>query len=182
MDDLDLVRQFQAGSERAFNELVLKHRRGVYLTAVGLLGNPDDADDITQDVFLKVYGSIGTFRGDSAVYTWIYRICVNLCLNAIRKRKTRSFIGLESLAAATPEAERADADLEISELNEHARRAIASLPEKQRAVFLLRHFRGLPHAEIARIMDRDEGTIKANYFQAIKKLKARLGPYFRDQE
>jgi len=182
MEDLELVRQFQAGSERAFNELVLKHRRGVYMTAVGLLNNHDDAEDITQEVFLKVYASIGSFRGDSAVYTWIYRICVNLCLNAIRKRKTRSFFGLESLAAATPEADRADADLDIAEFNEKSRKAIASLPEKQRAVFILRHFRGLPHAEIARIMDRDEGTIKANYFQAVKKLKARLGPYFRDHE
>lgn len=180
MDDLELVRRFQAGSEQAFNELVLKHRRGVYMTAVGLLGSADDADDITQEVFLKVYQSLGTFRGDSAVYTWIYRIAVNLCLNQIRKRKVRSFLGLDALKTAMPEAERPDEILELRELSAHARRAIASLPEKQRAVFILRHFRGLPHAEIARIMDRDEGTIKANYFQAVKKLKARLGSYLKE--
>jgi RNA polymerase sigma-70 factor (ECF subfamily) len=152
------------------------------MTAVGLLGNADDAEDLAQEVFIKVYHSIGSFRGDSAVYTWIYRITVNLCLNQLRRRKVRSFFGLEQVAASLPEAKRADDDLEISELSAKARTAIASLPEKQRAVFILRHFRGLPHAQIARIMDRDEGTIKANYFQAVKKLKAKLGPYVQGKE
>ncbi len=181
-DDLDLVREFRAGSERAFNELVLKHRPAVYLTAVGMLGNADDADDIAQEVFIKAFKSIDTFRGDSAVYTWLYRITMNLCLNQIRRRKVRTFFGLEQVSATLPHAKRADEDQEISELSVRARQAIAELPEKQRAVFILRHFRGLPHAEIARIMERDEGTIKANYFQAVRKLRAKLGPYMQGKE
>jgi RNA polymerase sigma-70 factor, ECF subfamily len=181
-DDLDLVRQFQSGVERAFNELVLRHRRGVYLTAVGLLGSNDDAEDLTQEVFIKAYQSLSTFRGDSAFYTWLYRITVNLCLNQLRKRKVRSFFGLEQVKASLPEADRADRDLELSELSARARKAISELPEKQRAVFILRHFRSLPHAEIARIMDRDEGTIKANYFQAVRKLRIKLGPYLEGKE
>jgi len=181
-DDLDLVREFRAGSERAFNELVLKHRQAVYLTAVGMLGSADDADDITQEVFIKAFKSIETFRGESAFYTWLYRIAVNLCLNQIRRRKVRTFFGLEQVAAVLPDSKQADDDLEISELSVRARQAIAELPEKQRAVFILRHFRGLPHAEIARIMERDEGTIKANYFQAVRKLRAKLGPYMQGKE
>jgi len=182
VEDLRLVREFQAGSERAFNELVLKHRQGVFLTASGMLSSRDDAEDITQEVFIKAYQSLGGFRGESALYTWLYRITINLCLNHIRKRKVRSFFGLEQVQAVLPEADRADSDLEISELSLKARTAIAGLPEKQRAVFILRHFRGLPHAEIARIMERDEGTIKANYFQAVRKLRDKLGPYLQGKE
>jgi RNA polymerase sigma-70 factor (ECF subfamily) len=181
-DDLELVRQFREGSERAFNELVLRHRRGVYLTAMGLLGNSDDAEDVAQDVFIKAYQSLSGFRGDSAFYTWLYRITVNLCLNRLRRRKLRSFVGIEQVSSLLPEAERADRALERSELSSRARRAIAELPDKQRAVFILRHFRHLPHAEIARIMDRDEGTIKANYFQAVRKLRVKLGPYLQGKE
>ena len=181
-DDLELVREFRSGSERAFNELVLKHRQAVYMTAVGMLGSKDDAEDLAQEVFIKAYKSIGEFRGDSAFYTWLYRITVNLCLNQIRKRKVRSFMGLETVAATLPDSKQADEELDIEELSIHARQAISELPEKQRAVFILRHFRGLPHAEIARIMDRDEGTIKANYFQAVRKLRAKLGPYLQGEE
>ena len=181
-DDLELVRQFQAGSERAFNELVLRHRRGIHLLAASLLGNHDDAEDVTQDVFLKAYQSLAEFRGDSAFYTWIYRICVNRCLNQVRQRRVRSFLGLEQVKAALPEAECADANLETTEFTNRARRAIAELPPKQKAVFILRHFRELPHAEIARIMDREEGTIKATYFQAVRKLRAKLGPYLKGED
>jgi RNA polymerase sigma-70 factor, ECF subfamily len=181
-DDLELLREFQSGNERAFNELVLKHRQAVYRTAVGLLGDSDEAEDIAQEVFLKVYQSATAFRGDSAVYTWIYRITVNLCLNRLRGRRVRSFFGLEHLNAAPPEASRADEPVELAEFSAKVRKAIAELPEKQRAVFILRHFRGLPHAEIARIMDRDEGTIKANYFQAVRKLRVKLGPYLEGKE
>jgi RNA polymerase sigma-70 factor, ECF subfamily len=181
-DDLQLVREFQAGSERAFNELVLRHRKAIFGLAVGMLGNRDDADDLTQEVFVKVYQSLGAFRGDSAFYTWIHRICVNLCLNHLRHRKVRTFFGLDQTQSAEPEAARPDELTETSELSRRAQKAIAELPEKQRAVFILRHFRELPHAEIAKIMDRDEGTIKANYFQAVRKLRAKLGPYLQGKD
>jgi len=181
-DDLDLLRRFREGSEQAFNELALRHRRGIYMTAIGLVGNHDDAEDITQEVFIKAYRSIGEFRGDSALYTWLYRICVNLSLNTLRKRKTRSFVDLDEERTPLPHSARADDDLNRAELSAKARRAISELPEKQRAVFILRHFRGLPHAEIAQIMDRDEGTIKANYFLAVRKLRAKLGPYVEGKE
>jgi len=177
-DDRELVREAQAGSERAFNEIVLKYRKSVYLTAVGLVNDADEADDIAQEVFVKVYGSLGTFRGESAIYTWLYRITVNLSLNRIRKRKVRSFFGLESVAQtlAAPEA---DEPAELQELNAKLRKAILELPEKQRIVFMLRHFRELPHAQIAEIMNRDVGTIKANYFQAVQKLRKKLGSYLK---
>ena len=180
-EDRALVLEAQSGSERAFNELVLKYRKAIYLTAVGLISDRDEAEDIAQDVFVKAYESLGTFRGDSAVYTWLYRITVNLCLNRLRRRKVRSFFGLETIAQ-TMAAPETDEPAELAELNAKLRKAILELPEKQRIVFILRHFRELPHAEIAEIMDRDVGTIKANYFQAIQKLKKKLGSYVKGDE
>ena len=180
--DLELVREFRGGNERAFNELVLRHRRSVHATIAGMVGNSDDAEDLTQDVFVRAYQSIGGFRGDSAFYTWLYRIAVNLSLNALRQRKARTFFGLEQVQQTVSYAERPDEELERAELSTHARSAIARLPEKQRAVFILRYFQRLPHAEIAKIMDRDEGTIKANYFQAVRKLRKALGPYLEGKE
>lgn len=179
--DLELVREFRAGNERAFNELVLRHRRNVQVTVAGMVGNADEAEDITQDVFVRAYQSIGGFRGDSAFYTWLYRIAVNLSLNALRHRKVRTFLGLEQ-AQTISHGERPDDELERRELSARARAAIARLPEKQRAVFILRHFQQLPHSEIAKIMDRDEGTIKANYFQAVRKLRKALAAYTEGRE
>ena len=175
--DLELIKEFQAGREQAFNELVLRHRRGVFVTAAGMLGSDQDADDIAQEVFIKVYSALKDFRGDSAFYTWVYRITVNLCLNRLRTRKTKSFFGLEKVDQVMPSGERADRGAEASELNQLAKKAISELPEKQRIVFILRHFHELPHAEIAKIVDREVGTIKANYFQAVRKLRLSLGPY-----
>jgi len=181
-DDHELVRQFQAGNERAFNDLVLRHRKRIHAVATGLLGSADDAEDVAQEVFLKAYSALQEFRGDAQVYTWFYRICVNLCLNRLRQRKVRSFFGLDDLKNTLPDTRQPDDDIENLELSARARRAIAELPDKQRAVFIMRHFDGLPHAEIARIMNRDEGTIKANYFQAVRKLRAKLGPYVEGKD
>lgn len=179
--DSDLVREFQRGSEQAFNQLALRYRKGVYLTAIGMVGIAEEADDLTQEVFVKAYLSLRTFRGESQVYTWLYRITVNLCLNHLRSRKGRSFNTLEDVAPM-PSGKTADAATELCELSGRMSAAILSLPEKQRLVFILRHFRELPHAEIAAMLDRDEGTIKANYFQAVRKLREKLGRYVRGEE
>lgn len=181
-NDHELVEAAQAGRDEAFNQLVLRHRKALFHTAVGLLGNPDEADDICQDVFVKAYESLGGFRATSAFYTWIYRICINLCLNRLRSRKVRSFLRIDHEELSLPATETADLPVEQAEFLAKAQVAIAKLPAKQRAVFILRYFRELPHAEIAEIMDRDVGTIKANYHQAIKKLQAELGVYVRGEE
>lgn len=181
-DDRELVLAAQAGHEDAFNRLVLRHRKSLYLTAVGLLGNADDADDLCQDAFVKAYENLGSFRSGSSFYTWLYRICINLCLNKLRARKVRTFFRLDQDELVLPAAETADMPTEQAEFLIKARHAIAKLPDKQRAVFILRYFRELPHAEIAQIMDRDVGTIKANYHQAIKKLQTELGGYVRGED
>lgn len=180
--DSELIRRFQAGEQQAFNLLALRHRRAVFVTIVGLTGDADEAEDLTQETFIKAFEALGAFRGESGFYTWLYRIAVNLSLNRLRKRKVRSFFGLEGAAAALPADQTADAPLELGELSARLRAAIQKLPVKQRTVFILRHFQELPHAEIAEIMDRDVGTIKANYFQAVRKLRLWLAPYVKGDE
>lgn len=181
-DDRELVLAAQAGKDEAFNTLVLRHRKALFHIAAGLLGNADDADDICQDAFIRAYENLGGFRSNSSFYTWLYRICVNLCLNKLRSRKIRSFLRIDSEDLTLPAAESADLPTEEAEFMHKARMAIARLPDKQRAVFILRYFKELPHAEIAEIMDRDVGTVKANYHQAIRKLKAELGDYIRGED
>jgi RNA polymerase sigma-70 factor (ECF subfamily) len=182
VEDSELVKQFQAGNEQAFNELVNRHRKEVYYLALGMVGNHDDAEDLAQEAFVRAYRSLPKFRGESGFYTWLYRITVNLCLNHLRTRRVRSFIGLEKIEAVVPSGDETDAEAELQELSAAARQAIQALPDKQRAVFILRHFQELPHAEIAKIMGREEGTIKANYFQAVRKLRQALRPHMRGDE
>jgi RNA polymerase sigma-70 factor (ECF subfamily) len=181
-DDLQLVQEAQSGREEAFNLLVLRHRRAIFHTALGLLGDAQDADDLSQDVFIKAYESLGSFRGGSSFYTWLYRIAVNLSLNRIRARKVRTFFRLDQVEAILPAIDDTDASVERVEFLMKAREAILKLPDKQRAVFILRYFRDMSHAEIAEIMDRDVGTIKANYHQAVKKLRESLGNYVKGED
>jgi len=171
-DDTELIRRFQAGEESAFNELVRKYQQPVYTALHRLLNSHEEAEDLSQETFIKAYTGLKNFRGDSSFFTWIYRIATNLGLNALRRRQLRRILSLDSigltLTSRTPGPDRQVEDRETQEI---LSRAIDRLPPKQKLVFTLRYFENLPHAEIARIMNRNVGTIKANYHQAIRKLQ-----------
>ncbi|MCX6640653.1 MAG: sigma-70 family RNA polymerase sigma factor [bacterium] len=171
-DEQELVRKFQAGDQAAFNDLVRKYQQPIYQVARRLLNSHEEAEDLSQDVFIKAFHNLKDFRSESSFYTWIYRIAVNLGLNVLRKRKIRQFFSLEtvglSIASKTPGV---DQQMEKDEMVTALHHAIEKLPNKQKIVFTLRYFQNLPHAEIARILDRDEGTIKANYHLAVRKLQ-----------
>lgn len=171
-DDRELVTRFQKGEEGAFNELVRRYQKPIYLIARRLVRTHQAAEDVTQDIFIKAYQKLRDFRGEASFYTWIYRIAVNLSLNARRKQRIRQVLSLEavglSLASQGPGP---DQQTENDETLEAIHQAIDYLPAKQKIVFTLRYEHNLPHAEIARILGRDEGTIKANYHHAIRKLR-----------
>jgi RNA polymerase sigma-70 factor (ECF subfamily) len=174
-EDRELVDRFQSGDETAFNQLVMRHRQAVYFLALGLVNSVEDAEDLAQDVFVRAYEGLKKFRGHSSFRTWIYRITLNLCLNEIRKRKVRKMFSLESLGLVTNGRDKNPEEaVECAERYQVLNEAIAKLPPKQKQVFVLRHFSELPHAEIAEIMGRNVGTIKANYFQAVRKLRSTL--------
>lgn len=178
-DEIQLIEDFKNGNEQAYNQLVLRYQEKIYWIVRRLIPDHDDADDVTQNVFIKAYHSLKTFKGDSSFYTWIYRIAINLSLNEIRRRKLRKTFTIDeeihqiSSSDALP--------LELMEKEERTKKiaeAIEHLPEKQKKVFLLRYYEELPYEEIAKILKTSVGGLKANYFHAVKK----IGVYLRNDD
>jgi RNA polymerase sigma factor (sigma-70 family) len=173
--DEELVAEFQGGDVSAFNTLVGRYQERVYWIARRLVGSHADADDVAQEVFIKVYDSIKSFRSDSAFYTWLYRVTVNTGLNVLRRRKLKEFIRFdETIAPLISEDLLPDEQLEKLEDKTLIEEAIARLPQKQRTVFVLRYYENLPYEEIAKMLNRSVGGMKANYFQAVKKVSRYL--------
>jgi RNA polymerase sigma-70 factor, ECF subfamily len=173
--DNQLIDLTLEGTTAAFEELVKRHQRQIYALALKMVRNHDDASDIAQDVFLKAYEVLGTFKKKSSFHTWLYRIAVNFCINHLRRDKARYHIELENYHAV--QAPRAFENMDTQELQEELNNAIRNLPEKQQATVLLRVCEGLPYKEIAAILDCSVGTVKANYFHAVKNLRKLMKRY-----
>lgn len=170
--DDNLVEQCKNGTREAFNVLVRRYQERVYWTVRKIVGDYDEALDITQDVFIKAYESIRDFRGDAHFFTWMYRIAMNMAINHIRKRKVRAFLSLDSIEEAGNRNEREpDRLMEQSEMRDIITAAIETLPAKQKAVFVLRYYQELSYEEIAGILNRSVGGMKANYFHALRKIQ-----------
>ena len=170
--DLELLELFQSGDESAFNHLVLRYRERVYWVARRFISDHDGADDVTQDVFCKAYESLRDFRGESSIYTWLYRITVNIALNNVRRQKLREFFRIDEIfevedkSAVSP-----DSAVEKQEERRLIEEAMSRLPEKQKSVFVLRYYEELPYEEISKILRTSVGGLKANYFHAVKKIQ-----------
>ena len=171
ISDLELVEKFQQGDEASFNEVVKRYQEKIYWVARRIVGEHESADDIAQEVFIKAYSALIDFRGESAVYTWLYRVAVNLSLNCIRRRKIRKFFRIDDFFdLEADEDENPDTIFESIEHNKLLDEAIERLPEKQKKVFVLRYQEGLSYEEISQILKTSVGGLKANYFHAIKKI------------
>lgn len=169
--DEDLVGIYQKGNEGAFNELVLRYQERVYWVARRFSNDHDTADDITQEVFCKVYEGLKEFRGESTLFTWLYRVTVNVSLNYLRRQRVREFFRIDDLLElAGDEADAPDKVFERQEQKSLIQEAIATLPTKQRAVFVLRYYEEIPYVEIAKMLGTTVGGLKANYFHAIRKI------------
>ena len=170
--DNELIELFQNGDESAFNHLVLRYQEKVYWVARRFVNDHDGADDVTQDVFCKVYESLGSFRGEASVYTWLYRITVNIALNSLRRQKVRELFRIDEMFEAKDEGSVApDEALEQQEQKTLIEEAITKLPEKQKSVFVLRYYEELPYEDISKILKTSVGGLKANYFHAVKKIQ-----------
>lgn len=170
-EDRQLIEAFALGEESAFTALVIKYREGVYRIARRMLGNHEDAADTAQEVFIRAHRALGRFDGRSQLYTWLYRITVNLCLDA-RARAARFPLAdvEEGVHERTPGPGTEEA-FEGREAGRAAARAVCALPPRQRAMVVLRLYQDLPYQEIARIMGCSEGTVKATMFAALRKLR-----------
>ncbi len=173
--DLELVKEFQAGKVEAFNELVRRYQQKVYWIAHRIIGNHNDADDITQDVFVKVYKSLENFRSESSFYTWIYRIASNMAISSIRRKKIINLIKFDdAFSALNSIADENISALDNMELKENRiliEEAIAQLPPRQKKVFIMRYYDELPYEEISKILNKQVSGLKANYFHALKNIK-----------
>lgn len=151
--------------------LVRTYQQKVYWHIRKMVIDHDDADDLTQDVFIKIYKHIGNFREDSRLYTWIYRIATNECLNFLQRRKRRFFLPIgdveRELAGKLDTATHISAD----EVQLRLQKALLKLPDKQRLVFNMKYFDDLSYEEIAEITATSVGALKASYHHAVKKIE-----------
>lgn len=170
LSDLELIQSFQKGREASFNELVVRYQERVYWIARRLVNDHDQADEVTQEVFVKVYRALSNFRGDASVYTWLYRITVNVALNSLRRQRVREFLRIDEFFELPSEEEQPDKIVERDEQKKIIEEAIANLPEKQKAVFILRYYEELSYEDISTILKTSVGGLKANYFHAVKKI------------
>ncbi|MDQ3022356.1 MAG: sigma-70 family RNA polymerase sigma factor [Bacteroidota bacterium] len=171
-EDTELINAFTNGNQNAFNIIIRKYQKRVYWIIRKMVLDHDDADDITQEVFLKLYRSLNDFRGESKFFTYVYKIAINYSLNHIIKNKkiiTRK-VNIE-YADLKSHDKKADDQIDSNQRTKILEQAIASLPEQQRAVFNMRYYDNLTYDEISDIMDKSIGGMKANYFHAIKKLE-----------
>jgi RNA polymerase sigma-70 factor (ECF subfamily) len=177
LDERGLVEACLARRTGAFDLIVERHRRAVYQLCYRFVANHEDASDLSQDVFLRAYRGLRSFRGQSTLSTWLYRIGVNVCLNRVSAKDT-----LRKLTEPIDEQQFVDVRAELpsdlmlkDERAARVRAAIAQLPRKQRATLILRTYHEMSHQEIADVLGSSVGAVKANFFHALGNLKKLLG-------
>lgn len=182
LSEQELIERVRAGQTTAFDEVVRRHHERLIQFVFRLVGDRDEAADVAQDTFIKAHERFAEFRGHSGLFTWLYRIAYNEAISLLRRRKLRSFLrfgtdgsledGWDRSLAIEPDAA---ARMEGQQLGAIIAAAVAELPPRQRAIFTMRHHEDMSHAEIARVIGRSEGAVRANYFHAIRKLRQLLG-------
>ena len=177
VEDTQLLADFSRpeSREKAFGMLVRKYQQRVYLLVRKMVIDHDDADDVVQEVFIKVWKNLDKFEGGSQLFTWIYRIATNECLRFLeRKKKKRFWISISD--AGTELAAKLDTSPHISgdEIQKKLQKALLRLPDKQRLVFNLKYFEELKYEEMAEITGTSVGALKASYHHAVKKIEVDL--------
>ena len=175
-DDLALVERCRAGDLAAFEAIYRAHAGRLYSVACRVLGNPADAEDLLQEIFLAAHRKLESFRGEAALGTWLYRLAMNLCLDHLRSRAARTGQLTDALddeyglddAGSRRLAERTVAKMDLE-------RAMAELPDGCRAAFVLHDVEGLEHREVAEVLGIAEGTSKSQVHKARMRLRAILG-------
>jgi RNA polymerase sigma-70 factor (ECF subfamily) len=169
-DDRELIKRLQKpdSKERAFEDLVRLYQRPLYAHIRRMVGNHNDADDLLQNTFMKVWQYADTFKGNSALYTWIYRIATNETLGFLRKQKPPHTLREEMHEAASTDGP------DGNEISRRLTEALHKLPDKQRQVFDLKYFSEMKYEEIAEITGTSVGALKASYFHAVRKIEAFL--------
>jgi RNA polymerase sigma factor (sigma-70 family) len=185
-DDETLVARVQQGDASAFDFLVQRYKERLYATVYHMTGNHEDANDLVQEALIKAYKSMGSFKRESSFYTWVYRIAVNRTLNHLKRRKNKNHFSLddvdthiqtdpdfvELMSHVTPRRE-----VGLMELQEKLNEALQKLSEAHRAVVIMHDVQGMTHADIAKVIQCSEGTVRSRLFYARQQLQGLLTDY-----
>ena len=181
-----LISKAQRGNIHAFEQLIYRYDAKVMGLIYNMVNSMEDARDIYQEVFVKVFQAIGKFRRDAKFETWVYRIAINTCINYRKKRNRYQFESFDETSSHPYPPENGsntsspDAHVLKAELNNHIQDAIAQLPAKQRSVFILRHYHGYKLSEIAKLLGYSDGTVKNYLFRAMQKMRNLLQDYVEE--
>ena len=179
MTEREIIRLHQNGRiEEAFNGIVNTYSERLYWHVRRFLCNHEDTNDLLQDIYIKVWTALPTFRGESQVFTWLWRIATNEVLNHLRKQKFKAMVSLDSSIDILRKKIDDDPYFNGNELPRELHNAIQKLPEKQRVVFNMRYFDELKYEEISEITDTSVGALKASYHHAYNKIKEELNKLF----
>ncbi len=173
LDDKELLLQFknETTRERAYTSIIKKYQEKLYWHIRRMVVDHEDANDVLQNMFIKVWKNLENFREDSQLYTWLYRIATNESLSFLEQQKKRSSESLSDEESYLSNKLVADKDFDGKKLEWKLQLAIQQLPEKQKAVFNLRYFEEMPYEEMSRVLETSEGALKASYHHAVKKIE-----------
>ena len=163
------------GVERLFNEIVKDYSERVYWHVRRFVNNHEDADDLVQEIFLKIWTALPTFRGEAQLFTWIWRIATNETLNWIRREKVRAALRFTTIDAEMERRIDSDPFFDGDAADRALSKAVAKLPEKQRQVFILRYYDEMSYEQMSEVLDTSVGALKASYHIAQEKVRAALG-------
>lgn len=194
-DDLTLVKRVRSGDQRAFKLLVERYQRKIYSVALGMVKDKEEALDVSQEAFVKVYKYLDHFKGDASFYTWLYRITVNICIDVLRRRGAMRGEHVEFDETIQMDAAEANIGALGSRLGTNPQKsalrkelaakiqdALAQVPEKHRAILLLREIEGMSYEDLARTLDIPKGTVMSRLFHARVKVQKILSEYIELDE
>ncbi len=172
-DDQTLLAQFRqpATRERGFSGIVRKYQEKLYWHIRRMVVQHEDANDVLQNLFIKVWNGLDNFREDSQLYTWLYRIATNESLSFLEQQKRRAAVSLGDVENGLEEKLKAERGFDSNKIEWKLQLAMQQLPDKQRAVFNLRYYDEMPYEEMSRVLETSEGALKASYHHAVKKIE-----------
>lgn len=175
LSEKEILEQVQGGDKSAYKMIVKRYMKQAYYTALGLVHNPQDAMDLSQEAFIKAFRNIKHFQVEKPFFPWFYRVMKNLCLDHLKKKRRIEEIPLDE-ARVIPE------EREDREMKEVLWKGIKELPVEQREIVLLRYFQSLSYREIAQVTGKPLGTVMSSLYYSKKRLKGLLGKYLNSEE
>ncbi|MFT3936827.1 MAG: sigma-70 family RNA polymerase sigma factor [Chitinophagaceae bacterium] len=174
MQDAELLLEFRNPStkEKAFTAIIKKYQEKLYWHIRRMVVEHEDANDVLQNVFIRVWNGLENFREDSQLYTWLYRIATNECLTFLEQKKRKATVSIDGdVETGLSNTIKADKHFDPNKLEWKLQLAMQQLPEKQRIVFNLRYYDEMPYEEMSKVLETSEGALKASYHHAVKKIE-----------